>query len=130
MSHRSTTLAQHREKDRQRQRARRERLRALGAPLPHQVDNALSEAVAFTLAVATSDKEGVRAQPKAQQLSAAMIISTALDILTKRWKFNADQAAKALVARTSKRPEFLNPYWTPHHPSCELSAMDMSTTQT
>lgn len=126
MTHRSTTLAQHREKDRKRQRARRQRLRAIGMPMPHQVDNAISEAVSFAIATALIDKSGVRAQAKAQTIGVAMVYNTALDILTKRWKFHPEQAAIALNGRLAKRPEFLNPYWVPHHPACETTAPDMS----
>lgn len=128
MSHRSTALAKLREKDRNRQRLRRDRLKREGIPLPHQIDNAVAEALSFTLALALAGKEGVRAQPGVQQISFNQVVQTALDILTKRMRFHPNHAAVALKARLSKRPEHSVHSWTPHFPSCEPAFLrDMST---
>lgn len=127
MSHRSTALAALREKDRNRQRRRRDRLKREGIPLPHQIDNAVVEAVSFTLALALADKHGVRAQLGVQTISFNKVFTTALDILTMRMHFHPTHAAAALKARLEKRPEHSWHTWTPHFPSCEPDFLrDMS----
>lgn len=127
MTHRSSALAAHREKDRTRQRRRRERLKEEGVPMPHVVDNAVTESVSYALALALAGKDGVRAQPGIQSISFQLVFRTSLDILTKRMRYPPGPAATALKARLAKRPEHSNHYWVPHFPSCEPGAMDMST---
>lgn len=128
MTHQSTATAKHRENDRNRQQRRRKRMKALGIPMPHQCDNAIAEAVAFSLAMALVGKNGVRAQTHAQTISFNLVFTTAHEILFKRWRFDKAQSATALKARLALRPEHKNPSWTPHLPSCEPACWaDMST---
>lgn len=117
MTHRSTRIADLRRADRDRQRRKRERMKELGIPAPHQVDYALSEAVSFALQIAIADKQGVRAQAASQQISFGLVFSTALDILVRRLRFEREHALAALRSRVAKRPEHLNPYWIPHLPA-------------
>lgn len=127
MTHRSTRIADIRRADRDRQRRKRERMKQLGIPAPHQLDYALSEAVSFALQIAIAGKQGVRAQASTQQISFGLVFSTALDILVRRLRFDRDHALAALRARVAKRPEHLNPYWIPHLPAVERQqATDVS----
>lgn len=130
MSHRSTVLAELRRSDRDRQRRKRERMKQLGIPAPHQVDNAISEAVSYALQLAIAGKRGVRAQHAVQVIDFGTVFNTARDILVVRWRFNLEHALVALRARLAKRPEHLNANWTPHLPpelmQFEFGATDMS----
>lgn len=130
MSHRSTALALHREKDRTRQRRRRDRLKREGIPFPHQIDNAVTEALSFSLALALAGKQGVPAQLGVQTISFNKVFQVALDILIQRMRFHPAHAATALKARLGKRPEHSIATWVPHFPSVEPAFWrDMSTAE-
>lgn len=126
MTHTSTAKAKRREADRLRKRRERAERKAAGAPAPHQVDLAVTEAVSFVLAMWLP--AGAEQVPGDATVSVREVVQVALRILVKRWKLDKAQAGKALQARIGKRPEHSSPYWYPHFPSAEPKFWaDMST---
>lgn len=94
----SKTLAQRRRDDRERKRAERARKRESGVPSIAQVQNAITEAVAY--AIASIDQDAIL--PGWTPINAAVIVAVAIDILAERGSF--DPIETRLAVRDALAP--------------------------
>jgi hypothetical protein len=121
MTHAATAKAKRREADRIRKQRERAERRAAGAPEPHQVDLAVTEAIAFVLASTL-----IASGKVTDTLPMAKVVKVANGILERRWGCDRGECKKALKARLGRRDEHDWPNYYPRLP--KLQPTDQSDT--